>query len=57
MNPARRRPQYLDMFLLMHLDDPALASVQDTWRSWRLLVALVLLIVLLIGLGLTAVIR
>ena len=52
MNSAQRRPQYLDMLLLMHLDDPALASVRSVWRSAWPSVGFVLLVVFLIALGL-----
>jgi hypothetical protein len=52
MNSAQRRPQYLDMFLLMHLDDPALASVRSAWRSAWPGIGFVLLVVFLLVLGL-----
>ena len=57
MNTARRRPQYLDLFLLVNLEDSALASVPTMRRSWWLMAGLMLLILSLIGLGLTGVIR
>jgi len=57
MNSARRRPQYLDTFFLLNLEDPAVASIPTVRRSWWLIAGLTLLVVLLIGLGFTGVIR
>ena len=44
MNPARRQPQYLDLFLLTHLDAFAPDSNQSARRSWWLIVGLMLLV-------------
>ena len=44
MNPARRQPQYLDLFLLTHLDAFASDSNQSARRSWWLIVGLMLLV-------------
>ncbi|TLY20454.1 MAG: hypothetical protein E6K68_07935 [Nitrospirae bacterium] len=57
MNSARRRPQYLDTFLLLNLEGPAVASVPTVRRSWWLIAGLTLLVVFIIGLGFTGVIR
>ncbi len=55
MISSRRQPQYLDLILLMHLDDPVLASLQPARHSGWLIAMLVLLVVLLIFLGFNAV--
>ena len=57
MNSARRRPQYLDKFLLVNLEDPAVASVPTVRRSWWLIAGLTLLVAFIIGLGFSGVIR
>ena len=57
MNSARRRPQYLDIFLLLNLEDPAVVSVPTVRRSRWLIAGLTLLVVFIIGLGFTGVIR
>ena len=57
MNSARRRPQYLDKFLLLNLEDPAVASVPTVRRSWWLIAGLTLLVAFIIGLGFSGVIR
>jgi len=44
MNPARRQPQYLDLFLLTHRDAFASDSDQSARRSWWLIVGLMLLV-------------
>ena len=45
MHYARRQqPQYLDPFLLTHLNDFASASVQSARRSWWFIVGLTLLV-------------
>lgn len=56
MNSARRQPQYLDPFLLTHLDDLASTSVQAARRSWWLIVSLVLAVAFFFSLALSGVI-
>ena len=55
MNSARRQPQYLDPFLITHLDDLASVSVQPARRSWWFIVSLVLLVALVFSLALAGV--
>ena len=57
MNSPRRRPQYLDIFLLLNLEDPAVVSVPTVRRSRWLIAGLTLLVVFISGLGFTGVIR
>lgn len=53
MNSARRQPQYLDLFLLTHLDDLASKSVQSARRSWWLIVSLMLVVAFFFSLALS----
>ncbi|HZC82324.1 MAG TPA: hypothetical protein VE222_11545 [Nitrospiraceae bacterium] len=47
MNFSRRRPQYVDLLPLTHLDDLASAYVQSARRAWWLSLGIMLLVFLL----------